>query len=49
MYMKHHWAKAQNITEGINEMDPPLCGSTVIGHNAVRETDQQSTTRRTSP
>jgi hypothetical protein len=24
-------------------------GSAVIGHNAVRETDQQSTTRRTSP
>jgi hypothetical protein len=30
-------------------MDLPLCGSALISHNAVRETDQQRTARRTSP
>jgi hypothetical protein len=25
--------------QGINEMDPPLCGSTVISHTEVSETD----------
>jgi hypothetical protein len=34
---------------GINEMDPLLCGSAVISHNAVRKTDEQRTARRTSP
>jgi hypothetical protein len=27
-------------------MDPPLCGAAVIGHNEVRETDDQLTARR---
>jgi hypothetical protein len=34
--------------KGMQAMDPPLCGSAVIGHHAVRKTDQQSTARRTS-
>jgi hypothetical protein len=34
---------------GMNEMDPPLCGTAVISHNEVSETDHQRTTRRTSP
>jgi hypothetical protein len=27
------------VALGINEMDPPLCGSAVISHNEVRDTD----------
>jgi hypothetical protein len=31
---------------GINEMDPPLCGTAVISHNEVSDTDHQRTARR---
>src|SRR5262245_24303157 len=31
---------------GINAMAPPLCGTAVIRHTAVSDTDQQSTARR---
>jgi hypothetical protein len=34
---------------GINEMDPTLCGLAVISHNEVSKTDHQRTARRTSP
>src|SRR5262252_826054 len=34
---------------GINEMDPPLCGSAVISHTEVSETDHELPARRTSP
>ena len=34
---------------GMNEMDPPLCGAAVIGHNEVRETDDHLTARRPRP
>ena len=36
-------------TGGINEMDPPLCGSAVISHTEVSETDHATPARRTSP
>jgi len=28
-----------DIPNGINEMDPPLCGSAVISHTEISETD----------
>jgi hypothetical protein len=33
----------------MNETGSPLCGSAVISHNEVSETDHQRTARRTSP
>src|SRR5499427_2553811 len=37
------------VLKGINEMDPPLCGSAVISHTEVSETDHEIPARRTSP
>jgi hypothetical protein len=34
---------------GMNEMDPPWCGSAVISHTEVSETDHELPARRTSP
>jgi len=34
---------------GMNAMDPPLCGSTVIRHTEGSETDHDIPARRTSP
>jgi hypothetical protein len=34
---------------GIHEMDPPLCGSAVISHTEISETDHSTRARRTSP
>jgi hypothetical protein len=36
----------REVLEGINEMDPPLCGAAVISHNEVSASDHHVTARR---
>ena len=42
-------AHGHSSSTGINEMDPPLCGSAVISHTEVSATDHSIPARRTSP